>query len=101
MSKWMMVLGMAGILAAATGTEAGVNGREHRQRERIQQGIRTGDLTAPEAARLFAQQARIRAEEHRYRRDGVVTPRERADLQRDLNRTSRSIHRQRSDGQER
>ena len=50
--------------------------------------------------RLEAQEARIRAEEFRYRHnDGHLGPRERADLQRDLNRESRRIAQQKHDGQ--
>jgi hypothetical protein len=50
--------------------------------------------------RLEAQEARIRAEEFRYRQnDGHLGPRERADLQRDLNRESRRIAQQKHDGQ--
>jgi hypothetical protein len=74
-----------------------VNHREHRQKHRIGQGIRSGELTAREAARLTAEQARIRAHEARAKSDGVVTARERARLHRELNRSSRRIYRQKHD----
>ncbi len=99
----LTLLTLAGALAlAAPPVQASVNGREHRQKERIRQGVRSGELTKREAARLTAEQARIRAEERRYRRnDGHLGPCERADLQRDLNRASRDIYRQKHDGQKR
>jgi len=88
----------AAALASVPASEASVNGRERNQRQRIQQGVRSGELTRGEAARLTVEQARLRAEEHRYRHnDGHLGPRERADLRRDLNRASRHIHRQKND----
>ena len=84
----------------AAPSEASINGRECRQRERIQEGRQSGQLTNHEAARLAREQARIRREEHRYRaNDDRLGPRERANLQRDLNRANRRICRQTHDGQ--
>jgi hypothetical protein len=87
---------------------AGVEAREHRQRLRIREGVQSGELTLtltltrPEAARLRAQQTALRAEERRHRSTGGgLSPWERLDLQRDLNRTSRRIHRRESDDQRR
>jgi len=95
------VLVVAGLLALPT-AEAAVDGREHRQRERIRDGVQSGELTRHEAARLRREQAGIRAEERRYRRSGDgLSRRERRDLQRDLNRSSRDIRRQKHDGQDR
>lgn len=94
------VLALVGCLALATPGQASVNGRERRQHERIQQGRRSGELTSREAARLAREQARIEREERRYRaNDGRLGPRERADLDRDLNRANRHIYRQKHDGQ--
>ena len=94
-------LAMAGALGLGTDAQAGVNGRQHRQQARIAQGIRSGELTRVEAARLERQQRHIRREERRYRADGVLPPRERADLNRDLNRAGRQIGRQTHDEQKR
>jgi hypothetical protein len=89
------VLGTASASSAAT-----VNARERAQQARLRQGLRSGELTGREYARLEAQAARIRAEEFRYRHnDGHLGPRERADLQRDLSRESRRIAQQKHDGQ--
>lgn len=91
------VLAMGGIAQAGS-----INRREHRQIHRIVNGIRSGELTAREASRLLAEQARIRVEEWRYRRSGGgLSPREYLDLRRDLNRASRHIYRQKHDGQSR
>jgi len=100
----LMILAMAGAIgvAGAASAQAGVDARESRQKARIRQGVRSGELTSREAARLAAEQAAIRAEEYRYRHnDGHLGPWERFDLQRDLNRSSRDILRQKHDGQDR
>jgi len=78
---------------------ASVNARQHRQTDRIKDGIHDGSVTRREANRLRADEAAVRAEERVYRRTGDgLSPRERADLQRDLNRTSREINRARHNG---
>jgi hypothetical protein len=92
------------VLGASTVSMAGphgINAREHREQQRINQGIRSGELTRREARRLEAGLARIRIDERYARADGNVTPRERARLERELNRESRGIFRQKHDGQDR
>lgn len=84
----------SGLFAASA--EAGtpwVDKREHRQAERIWHGIANGSLNARETGKLLRGQARIRAAERRYKADGVVTPRERHRLHRQLNRQNRKIWR--------
>ncbi|HXG95129.1 MAG TPA: hypothetical protein VNN73_22520 [Blastocatellia bacterium] len=78
-----------------------INRREHHEQLRIRDGIRDGELTRSEAARLEAEQARIRVDERFAKADGKVTCRERARLNRELNRASRDIYRQKHDGQDR
>lgn len=73
---------------------AGINKREHRQVERIQRGVKQGEITKAEADRLKADQAAIRAEERVYRHSGGgLTKPEVKDLEKDLNKTSREIKR--------
>jgi hypothetical protein len=76
-----------------------VNYREHHQQERIEQGIRSGELTRHEAQRLEAEEGVIRANEAVDRADGRVTRAERRQLNRELDRTNRQIYRQKHDGQ--
>ena len=79
-----------------------INTRETRQEKRIYQGIKSGELTRHEAVRLDREQDRVERLESRYRRTGDgISPRERARLERDLNRTSRDIYRQKHDKQDR
>jgi hypothetical protein len=88
--------------SAFAGTrDPGINYRQARQHERIAQGVASGELTARETARLIAEQREIAAEERYYRRDGRLSAWERADLERDLDRASRDIYRQKHDAQTR
>jgi uncharacterized protein YdeI (BOF family) len=79
-----------------------INERQQNQRERIRDGVQSGELTGVEAARLRRQDAQIRLNEARARQSGgEFTPQERARIQRQLNRESRRIYRQKHDAQDR
>lgn len=78
-----------------------VNAREHRQKERVEQGVRSGQLTKDEAKKLRAQQREIRQEEKQYRADGKFTKEERKDVQRDLNQASKDIYKEKHDAETR
>ncbi|MGD9561444.1 MAG: hypothetical protein AB7F88_05270 [Pyrinomonadaceae bacterium] len=78
-----------------------VNGRQHNQRQRIGQGVRSGELTVRETARLTREQVQIRRMENRFRTSGDgLSNRERVRLQRELNQSSRHIYRQKHDRQD-
>ncbi len=96
-----LLLGAPLVASAGNTHDPGVNARQHQQRQRIGEGWRSGELTPHERLRLTGQQYRLAREERRYKSDGVLTRAERVDLQRDLNRTSRSIYRQKHDAQTR
>ncbi len=70
-----------------------VDKREARQQKRINQGVKSGQLTPQEAARLERQQAKIKNDEAKAKANGKVTPKERAKLTREQNRASRNIYR--------
>ena len=80
----------------------GINAREARQERRIDQGIYSGELTKNETRRLEREQNRIDRVEDRYRTSGDgLSAKERARLERALNRSSRDIYRQKHDRQDR
>jgi hypothetical protein len=94
-----LVIGCA-VLGVAAGADAGprqsrgINAREHRQAQRIHQGVDSGEITPAEKDRLKADEAAVRAEERVYRQSGDgLNARERRDLEKDLNKTSREIYR--------
>lgn len=78
-----------------------VNNRQNRQQERINRGIKTGELTAREVNNLQRQQQRIDRMEDRYRDSGKgLTWRERYRLEQRQDRASRNIYRQKHDRQD-
>ena len=79
--------------AAAQMQTPKVDKREHRQQERIRQGVKGGELTPAETKRLEMQQARINRDEQKAKSDGTVTPHERAKLQHEQNKASKTIYR--------
>lgn len=73
--------------------------RNIRQQERIEQGIKSGELTNHEAARLERGQARVNRKEARAGADGHVGKHEQARIQRIEHHQSKRIYRQKHDAQ--
>jgi hypothetical protein len=78
-----------------------VNAREHNQKERIKEGVQSGELTKPEAKKLVKQQRNIRKTEAKAKADGTVTSEERTKLDRKQDRANRNIAKQKHDKQDR
>lgn len=79
---------------AKTGLRSpGINQRQFNQHRRITQGVHSGELTRPEAARLRHQQAHINHQEKRFKADGAFNARERAKVHKSQNRASKNIYR--------
>jgi hypothetical protein len=102
--KRILILVLAAVLFgsvsfAQTATPK-VTKRQHHQQQRIKQGVKSGELTKGEAARLEAQQGRIAVDKAKAKSDGVVTPKERAKLNREQNRASRNIYRKKHNAKE-
>jgi hypothetical protein len=103
------LLTLAGVLAVASASQADtrntrdphVNARQQNQRERIQQGVKSGELTRRETGRLVEEQRDVRQLERAYKSDGTLTGAERRDLQHEQNQASRDIYRQKHDDQDR
>ena len=79
----------------------GVDQRQKSQRQRIQGGVISGELTRPEAAHARQSQRRIRRTERRAESDGVVTSGEKARLHHKQNRASRQLRKDKHDAQKR
>jgi Skp family chaperone for outer membrane proteins len=97
---------LVGLLGASMAAQAGVrdpgvNARQHNQRDRIQQGVRSGELTRRETGRLVHEQRDIRQLERAYKSDGTLTGPERRDLHQEQNQASRHIYAQKHDEQDR
>ncbi len=77
----------------------GIDKRQANQERRIQQGVKSGQLTDKEAARLEKREAKIEADKQAAKADGKVTPQERKKLQREENQASRAIAREKHNKQ--
>jgi len=77
-----------------------INQRRENQQDRIAQGVKSGQLTAGETARLESREAAINHEVRADRRanGGKLTPGERAQVNHQLNRTSRAIYHDKHNG---
>ena len=70
-----------------------LNIRDHRQKQRIHQGMRSGQITRPEARFLRKEQRRIHRAYDRALADGYLNRHEKKRLNRMQNRASRHIYR--------
>ena len=96
---------IAALLAAAAASAAlpaaaQVVGRQNEQASRIDQGVRSGQLTPHETRHLERQQARIDRTDARMRarHDGMLTAHDHRVLAREQNHASRSIYRAKHNG---
>ena len=92
-------LGLAALTAAAPAA-AQVDARQYNQERRINQGVRSGELTPREANRLSRQQNNIARQEQRmrYRNGGYLNGRQRARLTDRQLRANRAIYRAKHNG---
>jgi uncharacterized membrane protein YebE (DUF533 family) len=70
-----------------------IDQRQARQEQRIEQGVRSGNLTPRETARLERGQARIRQMERQALADGHISRRERAAIDRAQDKQNQLIAR--------
>jgi hypothetical protein len=85
-------------LAAQAAPWQSVNQRQANIERRIDQGVRSGQITRPEAARLRGEFRSLGRLEAQYRRSGGgLSARERADLDVRFDRLSRSVQQERHD----
>jgi hypothetical protein len=99
-STLIVALALIATAPAFAGTPR-LNAREHHQMARLHQGVKSGELTRPEARRLRVGEARLNYNEARAKSDGVVTAQERARLHNEADRMSARIYGQKHDAQDR
>ena len=78
---------------------ASETGRDVDQQQRIEQGLQSGQLSSVEARRLEAGESRIDKTEQRDLRNGSLSASERTQIQREQNRESKAIYKQKHDAQ--
>jgi uncharacterized protein HemX len=86
-------LGAAGFAYAQAAETPRVDQRQDKQAQRIDAGVKSGQLTMAETQALEKQQTRVRMAEHVAKADGRLTPAERKHLHHMQNRSSRHIYR--------
>jgi hypothetical protein len=89
----------SGVAFAQTRAEVDTQ-RNVNQQERIEQGLKSGELNTREASQLERQQAHVERLESRSLRDGKIGAGEQARITAAENRASRNIYRQKHDAQE-
>lgn len=92
----LMFVGAMGLTLSAEakgGTRTPLaNKRMHKQKKRIQQGVKSGELTKDEAKELVQDHKALRQEIKNDKSDGKVTKEERQQIQKDLNAESKKIY---------
>jgi len=100
-TKFLVPAGLLGTLLLPLAANAdSISDRFQDQHQRIEQGVRSGELTRREQYRLDLRESRIRHQEYRDRLSGGrFTLAERRHIQHEMNQTSRAIYRQKHDEQ--
>src|SRR4051812_8169508 len=91
-----ITLAFAGSAFAQTATP-NLDKRQANQEKRIAQGVKSGELTTKEANRLEKREVKLEADKQKAKADGVVTKKERVKLQKEADRDSAAIYRQKHD----
>jgi hypothetical protein len=89
----LTIVALATVLAATAAQAGPITRREARQRARIQQGVRSGELTPGETKKLRNEQGHVEQMREHAVADGKIGPRERVALRRAQNKASRDIYR--------
>jgi hypothetical protein len=97
--KISLVAAVAGLLLSMSAFAGELDRRADAEQARINEGVRSGELTRPEARRLESRELHMRREIARDRAFGGLTAGERARINRQENRLSRSIYAQKHDCQ--
>jgi hypothetical protein len=79
-------------VGAADNKTRALDKHEAEQQKRIEQGIKSGELTPDEAARLKKAEAKLKADEAAAKADGKVTQGERKALLKEMRQDSQKIH---------
>lgn len=102
MTRLITIMAATSLLIAcggsrALGPRAGAGAQQERQRDRIEQGQDTGELTNKEARDLKNQQRDIQQDRRDARSDGVVTNQERRQIKQKQQEASEDIYDQKND----
>jgi uncharacterized membrane protein YebE (DUF533 family) len=88
-------------LSVNTADAQTVKGKAQNQRQRIKQGVKTGELTKAETRNVVSDQREIRQDVKAAKSDGTVTKEERKDIKQDQRQASRKIYRKKHNNRDR
>jgi hypothetical protein len=91
----------ASLSLATAQRSPGISNSQKHQTMRINQGVRSGELTRQETKRLVKEQKHVQHEKRLAKADGKVTRRERKHIRHDQRVANRDIYRQKHDNQDR
>ena len=98
----MMIASLPGLAAAQasdTTSTKRIDQRQENQQKRIDQGVKSGQLTGKEAKRLEKGQARVQKMEDKAMADGKMTKKERKRIEHAQDQQSKKIAREKHDKQ--
>ena len=90
-------LGLA--FCGAAFAQAGTVQRDVNQQQRIEQGLKSGQLTTKEASQLEREEARVERDQSRAMQDGKLSPAEKSRLAKEQNKVSQDIYRDKHNAQ--
>lgn len=90
-------LAVTSVAEAQTKTPV-INARQHMQEKRINQGVRSGELTKREARTLRKDERKLTAEKRAYKATGHVTAAERRHMRHQENHISKAIYAKKHNG---
>ena len=87
----MIAAGLASSISPVLAGDQKVSKRQHKEQVRINQGVKSGQLTGKERTRLQNEENLIKIEHAQAMSDGKMTKRERTDIRHDQNRLNKDI----------
>jgi hypothetical protein len=98
MNNLTRALALSAVLAAPAfaQTAASETGRDVKQQQRIEQGLKSGELSTKEASKLEAGETKINKMESNAMKDGNLTPSEKAKIESAQNKESAAIARKKN-----
>ena len=88
-------------LFAQTNKTPKLNQKQKEQFTKLENGVKSGELTKKETKKLLRQEAKLQKHKKIAKSDGVVTPKERAKLNKEAKKLDKKIFDQKHDRQKR
>ncbi len=101
MKRFLAAIAIGALLSTGGGLAGQIKKREKRQQKRVNQGVKSGELTKKEALKIEKEEAKLHRKIEKNRKDGPgLTPKERAKAHQEQDKLSRQIYKQKHDGQQ-